>query len=277
MYNYLTHYFVIAWCFVSGAIPCEPQVTLNPCTGVTLCATAWVWHLPNDLNSASVPSASLCLFCNHHFYLSFIASAWHITDIFYAISSLADFSSHSASSSPAIPTKTTTTTTDGWNRGPLQFIIINAFAVFLTVKGEAPAPPLSHDHLPVQPPGASRGPGEGSLLFWHASTLPTFLATATAPPTCRAPVAMAARCSQRTLKTHTSGSTQTARHSPICCTTLLFCLISSYHFHPALISRLLYLCALPTKQIINRDGRWAKIPSFLCGLKNVQKHRPVSH
>lgn len=201
IYSYLTHYFVIAWCFASGMIPCEPQVTLNPCTGVTLCATAWVWHLPNDLNSASVPSASLCLFCNHHFYLSSIASAWHITDIFYAISSLADFSSHSASSSPAIPTKTTTT--DGWNCGPLQFIIINAFAVFLTVKGEAPAPPLSHDHLPVQPPGAPRGPGEGSLLFWHASTLTTFLATATAPPTCRALVVMAARCSQRTLKTHT--------------------------------------------------------------------------
>lgn len=75
--------------------------------------------------------------------------------------------------------------------------------------------------LCVQPPGAPTGPQEGFSFFffffgWHASTLTTFLATAT-PPSCPAPVTMAARCSRRTLhKTHTlsptvsEGSTQAA-------------------------------------------------------------------
>lgn len=221
---------------------------------------AWVCHLPNDLNSASVPSASSII--TTFTYPLFIGSARHIL---YTISSLAAFFSHSASSSPAIPNKNNSNNNNRWIKfWASSVFIINAFAVFLTVKGEAPAPPLSHDHLPVR---SLRGLHEGQkrafafffFFRWHASTLTTFLATATAPATCPAPITMAARCSLHTLKNTGYMLTPTRGLHPGCTllSHLLHCTTTMPYFPPhsppitfipVLKSRLLYLYALPTAE-----------------------------
>lgn len=246
-------------------------------------SSAWVCHLPNDFNSASVPSASLCFFYNHHFYspIHFVCTAHHIHLSF-------EPSLHWQPSSLTQACLFHQNNNNRWMKSwASSLFIINAFTMFLPVKGEAPAPPLSHDHLPpcARPGGFQRASGGHSLFRWHASTLTTFLATATPPPSCPAPVAMAARCFGHTLcKTHT----QTASHlrlrglHPGCtlyphllhCTTTMPYFLSHYHFHPRTHRP-------PSTPVCTPHGRkLRRLPTGMgdewkypfcapCGLKNV--------
>lgn len=136
---------------------------------------------PVTFNSASAPSASLCLFYNHHFYLSihFVCVAHHSHPFFMPLL-------HWQPSSLTLPPQACVSHQNNNNNNnrwvkswASSLFIINAFAVFLTVKGEAPAPPLSHDHLPPSPRSLLGGLQEGhhgsafAFLGWHASTLTT--------------------------------------------------------------------------------------------------------
>lgn len=92
-----------------------------------------------------VPSASLCRFYDDHFNLPILLCLG-------TFSSSCTIPPHSQPFSLCLlqPCHSHQNNNNRWMKlWASSLFIINAFAMFLPVKGEAPTPPLSHDHLPV--------------------------------------------------------------------------------------------------------------------------------